>query len=154
MKEYRIQNPSNIIKESNSLSDSETTKLLSSHTKQRFKKSNLNYYHDSSSLHNNEKISNGINILSSSLPTTTLSIKSFNKTDGSYSNLIERHIDDLYTDDEQATTALSAEELFDDDNQNNRTRALKTGRQRKKLAARSKGSEFRANRKKKRGIYI
>lgn len=58
--------------------------------------------------------------------------------------------EDLLTDDE-AVQPYSADEFAADDN--NRNRSLKTGRQRKKLAARSKGSEFRANRKKKR-VYF
>ena len=72
-------------------------------------------------------------------------------TDGKYSGLPQT--DDLYTDDEQAPAVhpFSADEFADDVNA--RARSLKTGRQRKKLAARSKGSEFRANRKKKR-VYF
>lgn len=60
--------------------------------------------------------------------------------------------DDMYTDDEAVHPYYSADEFVDED-AHNRARSLKTGRQRKKLAARSKGSEFRANRKKKR-VYF
>jgi hypothetical protein len=56
--------------------------------------------------------------------------------------------DEVYTDDENIHN-YSADEFAAED-VINRARSLKTGRQRKKLAARSKGSEFRANRKKKR----
>ncbi len=60
--------------------------------------------------------------------------------------------DDLYTDDEGVHPYFSADEFVDED-AHSRARSLKTGRQRKKLAARSKGSEFRANRKKRR-VYF
>jgi uncharacterized Rmd1/YagE family protein len=58
--------------------------------------------------------------------------------------------EEVYTDDE-AVHPYSADEFAADDA--NKARSLKTGRQRKKLAARSKGSEFRANRKKRR-VYF
>jgi uncharacterized Rmd1/YagE family protein len=58
--------------------------------------------------------------------------------------------EDLLTDDE-AVQSFSVDEFAADEI--TRLRSLKTGRQRKKLAARSKGSEFRANRKKKR-VYF
>jgi uncharacterized Rmd1/YagE family protein len=59
--------------------------------------------------------------------------------------------DEVYTDDENVHN-YSADEFAAED-VSNKARSLKTGRQRKKLAARSKGSEFRANRKKKR-VYF
>lgn len=67
-----------------------------------------------------------------------------------YSSLLEN--EDNYTDDENTGVhAFSSDEFVD--SAYNRGKSVRTGRQRKKLAARSKGSEFRANRKKKR-VYF
>jgi hypothetical protein len=107
--------------------------------KQKFKKSNHDYYKQ----HQDNQLSPHItSSVSKSLPTTA-SLRA------GYSSLTER--EDIFTDDEQVT-AFSADE-FDSANNNSRARSLRTGRQRKRLAARSKGSEFRANRKKRR-VYF
>jgi hypothetical protein len=108
--------------------------------KQKFKKSNHDYYKQQ---HQDNQLSPHItSSVSKSLPTAT-SLRA------GYSSLTER--EDVYTDDEQVT-AFSADE-FDSANNNSRARSLRTGRQRKRLAARSKGSEFRTNRKKRR-VYF
>jgi uncharacterized Rmd1/YagE family protein len=62
--------------------------------------------------------------------------------------------DDLYTDDEQVQEVhpFSVDDFADGD-VNRGAKSLLTGRQRKKLATRTKNSEFRANRKKKR-VYF
>lgn len=65
-----------------------------------------------------------------------------------YANLPQN--DEENTDDE-AVHPYSADEFHAEET--NKARSLKTGRQRKKIAARSKGSEFRANRKKRR-VYF
>jgi len=115
--------------------------------KQKFKKSNHDYYSGGSiptsflTKQQQDQLSPHASTISKSLPTASLR--------AGYSCLTER--EDVYTDDEQVT-AFSADE-FDSSNNNNRARSLRTGRQRKRLAARSKGSEFRANRKKRR-VYF
>ena len=94
---------------------------------------------------NGESFANSRNYyqFSQSMPSMTKLL-----ANGQYANLPQN--DDVYTDDE-AVHAYSADEFAAEEA--NKGRSLKTGRQRKKIAARSKGSEFRANRKKKR-VYF
>lgn len=108
--------------------------------KQKFKKSNHDYYKQQQ---DNQLSPHHTSSISKSLPTAS-SLRA------GYSSLNER--EDVYTDDE-LVTAFSADEFDSANNNSSRARSLRTGRQRKRLAARSKGSEFRTNRKKRR-VYF
>ena len=63
-----------------------------------------------------------------------------------------RNLDRLYSDNEQTDDEDGRVDEFDNANPS-RDKTLRTGRQRKKLAARTKGGEFQARRKKRR-VYF
>lgn len=124
----------------NSIGSLPTIDIEKGSVRQKFKKSNNDYYKQQDNQLSPHTFASSV---SKSLPTAS-SLRA------GYSSLTER--EDVYTDDEQVT-AFSADEFDSANNNSSRARSLRTGRQRKRLAARSKGSEFRTNRKKRR-VYF